>query len=181
MVVFSEQFKVCYGFGGALKSTEIYDTIDHKHFLSSVRLKDGSRVAVEKIFSNACCILMQGDFQCCPRCRRVKVNLEKRMTRLENCPLSINGNNRYMSRKQLEQKLCALKSGKILAAKKCTYWENRFKKESLVIEENQSEDFNGLLAGIYDKGVPESMKLLLAQQRKALQAKSAVGRRWHPR
>ena len=46
LLFFLNSLKVCYGFAGALKSTEIYDTIDHKHFLSSVRLKDGSRVAV---------------------------------------------------------------------------------------------------------------------------------------
>ena len=79
LLFYLNSLKICYGFGGVPKSTEIADTSSRKYFLSSLRFKDGSGDPVEKVFSNGCCLLMQGDCQCCPRCRSVKVNFEKRM------------------------------------------------------------------------------------------------------
>ena len=48
------------------------------------------------------------------------------------------------------------------------------------MDEEDDADFRQMLDGVSDDQIPDGLKLLFDQQAKALRAKSASGRRWHP-
>ena len=70
---------------------------------------------------------------------------------------------------------------KRLASKRASCWKEKFLTESILIEKEQSDDLEKLLDGISDDQLPENLKFLMVEQRKALMAKSPSGRRWHPK
>ena len=146
----------------------------------SVQVKEDS-VSRNKIISKSCTVVATTGQPYCKSCSALKKCMRRRFRRQQSLSGSVHVNTKYFSRRQLEENLTKRCKEVKAAKQKSQFWMKKFSSESIMLEKDQSIDLATILSGIHGQPVSENMKLLIAQQQKALQVKGSSGHRWHPR
>lgn len=133
-------------------------------------------------FSSSCQILANGSTTHCSKCGNLKVVNSRRNSRKETrssvhpkCKKS------YLTKDEINEQLKESNRIRKNAESREKFWKTKFESESLVMDEEDDEDFNIIFHKIDKENVPPDMICLWQQQQKILNAKSKKGYRWHPR
>lgn len=114
----------------------------------------------------------------CVECLYVKRLLPKRKESYSNI---MKTKNCLMSDSEKLMKVDQVLKEKINASKREKYWRKKFEAECLCSTDEDHLDFSTLLSSVDPSKLKGDMGLLLEQQQMALQRKSPLGYRWHPK
>ncbi len=174
--------KICLGFVQNEKAQKVIRTENDKLCFTAIVQNEANETS-KNVISRRCLVFVAGfrsnqRSTCCSECCVVRKRLYHRESEFEHLGKT---KNCLLGRKEMTEKMRLLQREKQSSLKRVQYWQDKFNKESLPMEEADDSDLRFIIDGMKQADVPEGLEMLLSQQKKALEAKGPSGRRWHPK
>ena len=134
------------------------------HLLSSEEEKEG----IGAFSLN--CRLFSARGSPCQNCRHLlSIDRKRKSRKTESNQVHPNFNKRYMNKDEVQMQLRYAQRAKRNATKREQYWKDRYFKECLELDGEDSTDVSSIFGSLSEIDVPEDMQCLWQQQKKNLE------------